>query len=40
MIRQARAEAHINLYIKAWIQGVDVWMRGHNDIKYKLFVMV
>jgi hypothetical protein len=31
-IRQARAEAHIHLYIQAWIQGVDVWVRGYNDI--------
>ena len=26
-------EAHIHLYIQVWIQGVDVRVRGHNDIQ-------
>jgi hypothetical protein len=32
-VRQARAEAHIHLYIQAWIHGVGVWVRGHDDIQ-------
>jgi hypothetical protein len=36
-VRQARAEAHMQLYIQVWIQavyrGVDGWMRRHNDIQ-------
>jgi hypothetical protein len=35
-IRQARAEAHIQLYIELYrygYRGVDGWMRGHNDIQ-------
>ena len=31
--RHARAEAHIHLYIQVQIQGVDVWVRGHNDLQ-------
>ena len=34
--RHARAEAHMHLYIQALTQGVDVWVKGHDDTPYKL----
>jgi hypothetical protein len=30
-VRQACAEAHTHLYMQVWIEGVGVWVRGHND---------